>query len=200
MKTFNSSRVHSYLLTLVTAGLSIAFITTTFGKKDDAVSPVLPKVTLCHKNSTISVAEAAVQSHLAHGDTLGACPSSLGADATPSKPDAPPPSGSVSSPSVASAAVRTVPAAPKAPSAPVAPALGAAAAIPPPSTLPSVTPPLAAPVRPAIAAPLPVLTAPVLSGDEVAVCYKENTLMISRSSIQEYLDLGATLGRCPETQ
>ncbi len=39
-------------------------------------SPVGPpaKVTLCHKGQTILVAESAVPSHLAHGDTLGPCP------------------------------------------------------------------------------------------------------------------------------
>ena len=31
------------------------------------------KVTICHNGKTIDVAESAVQSHLAHGDTLGAC-------------------------------------------------------------------------------------------------------------------------------
>jgi hypothetical protein len=32
-----------------------------------------PKVTICHKGREISVAEPAVQAHLNHGDTLGAC-------------------------------------------------------------------------------------------------------------------------------
>jgi hypothetical protein len=32
------------------------------------------KVTLCHKGHTITVAASAVPAHLAHGDTLGACP------------------------------------------------------------------------------------------------------------------------------
>lgn len=31
------------------------------------------KVTLCHKGNTIEVAQSAVQAHLDHGDTLGAC-------------------------------------------------------------------------------------------------------------------------------
>ncbi|WP_396635244.1 hypothetical protein [Maribacter sp. R86514] len=32
-----------------------------------------PKVLICHKGKTICVAQAAVQAHLEHGDTLGAC-------------------------------------------------------------------------------------------------------------------------------
>jgi hypothetical protein len=32
------------------------------------------KVTVCHKGQSISVSEAAVAAHLAHGDTLGPCP------------------------------------------------------------------------------------------------------------------------------
>jgi len=32
------------------------------------------KLTICHKGKTIEVAQAAVQAHLDHGDTLGACP------------------------------------------------------------------------------------------------------------------------------
>jgi hypothetical protein len=34
-----------------------------------------PKVTICHKGSTITVSEAAMNAHLAHGDTVGECPS-----------------------------------------------------------------------------------------------------------------------------
>lgn len=38
-------------------------------------SPVGPpaRVTICHNGTTLSVAEPAVASHLAHGDTLGPC-------------------------------------------------------------------------------------------------------------------------------
>jgi len=36
------------------------------------------KVVLCHKGSTLEVAEPAVQAHLNHGDTLGACEISPG--------------------------------------------------------------------------------------------------------------------------
>ena len=32
------------------------------------------KTTLCHNGVTITVDDAAVPAHLAHGDTLGACP------------------------------------------------------------------------------------------------------------------------------
>ena len=31
------------------------------------------KVTICHKGTTISIAEPAVRAHLEHGDTLGSC-------------------------------------------------------------------------------------------------------------------------------
>jgi hypothetical protein len=38
-------------------------------------SPPPEKVTICHKGKkTISVGASAVPAHLAHGDTLGACP------------------------------------------------------------------------------------------------------------------------------
>ena len=36
------------------------------------------KVVLCHKGNTIEVAEPAVDAHLKHGDTLGACQVSPG--------------------------------------------------------------------------------------------------------------------------
>ncbi len=32
-----------------------------------------PKVTICHKGKTLTVAEPAVQAHVNHGDTVGAC-------------------------------------------------------------------------------------------------------------------------------
>ena len=42
----------------------------------DPGSPVGPpeRVTICHKGRTISVAAPAVPGHLAHGDSLGPCP------------------------------------------------------------------------------------------------------------------------------
>jgi len=42
-------------------------------------SPVGPpkKFVVCHKGKSISVAEAAVPAHLAHGDTLGECPNEV---------------------------------------------------------------------------------------------------------------------------
>lgn len=46
-----------------------------------------PKVTLCHKGQTLSVAQPAVAAHLAHGDSLGACgstPPSPSPSASPS--------------------------------------------------------------------------------------------------------------------
>ena len=39
--------------------------------KTDAGAPA--KRTLCHRGQTLEVAEPAVQAHLGHGDTLGAC-------------------------------------------------------------------------------------------------------------------------------
>ena len=55
-----------------------------------------PKVTLCHKGETLSVAQPAVQAHLAHGDTLGPCgPSpSPSPSASPSPSPSPSPSAS----------------------------------------------------------------------------------------------------------
>lgn len=53
-----------------------AFLSTAALKARSSGSPVgpPPKVAICHKGHTLSVAEAAVAAHLAHGDTLGACP------------------------------------------------------------------------------------------------------------------------------
>lgn len=41
--------------------------------KKETLTPVEPKVTICHKGNTITVALPAVDAHLRHGDTLGAC-------------------------------------------------------------------------------------------------------------------------------
>ena len=35
--------------------------------------PDKDKVTLCHRGHTITVADSALQAHLAHGDTIGPC-------------------------------------------------------------------------------------------------------------------------------
>jgi hypothetical protein len=47
-------------------------------RRDTVTARKQPKVTLCHKGETgprtITVAAPAVEAHLAHGDTLGACP------------------------------------------------------------------------------------------------------------------------------
>ncbi len=51
-----------------------------------------PKVTLCHKGETITVAQPAVQAHLDHGDKLGAC----GPTPSPSASPSPSPSPSAS--------------------------------------------------------------------------------------------------------
>jgi hypothetical protein len=53
-----------------------------------------PKVTLCHQGQTLSVAQPSVAAHLAHGDSLGACSSSI--------PPSPQPSPSASPSAVAS--------------------------------------------------------------------------------------------------
>ena len=42
------------------------------GGHSDAGDPP-KKVVICHKGSTLEVAEPAVQAHMNHGDTLGAC-------------------------------------------------------------------------------------------------------------------------------
>ena len=58
------------------AGQSI-FLSQAAVMANSAGSPVGPpkKVTICHNCMTIQVAEPAVAAHLAHGDTLGPCPS-----------------------------------------------------------------------------------------------------------------------------
>jgi len=52
-----------------------AFLSTAAVNARSSGSPVgpPPKVTICHNGNTLSVAEAAVAAHLAHGDTLGPC-------------------------------------------------------------------------------------------------------------------------------
>lgn len=46
-----------------------------FGESQKEGSPIKPsKVTLCHEGHTISVSQTSVPAHLAHGDTLGPCP------------------------------------------------------------------------------------------------------------------------------
>jgi hypothetical protein len=54
-------------------------------------SPVGPptKVTLCHNGKTIQVAESAVPNHLAHGDTLGPCPTATSKPTNPSGSSSP---------------------------------------------------------------------------------------------------------------
>ena len=53
-----------------------------------------PKVTICHKGETITVAQPAVSAHLAHGDTVGACGPSPSPSASPSPSPSPSPSAS----------------------------------------------------------------------------------------------------------
>ncbi len=50
------------------------------------------KITICHippgnlsNAHTITVGEPAVRAHLAHGDTLGACPTTITSTTTPNK-------------------------------------------------------------------------------------------------------------------
>jgi hypothetical protein len=47
------------------------------GNHSDANGPD-KKVVICHKGNTIEVAEPAVNAHLNHGDTIGACQVSPG--------------------------------------------------------------------------------------------------------------------------
>lgn len=47
------------------------------GSHSDAGDPP-KKVVICHKGQTLEIAEPAVQAHLNHGDTLGACDISPG--------------------------------------------------------------------------------------------------------------------------
>src|SRR5215217_5729573 len=63
---------------MVVSVLSVA--TVAFAEQEDGVGLGQPKVTLCHNGHTITVGEPAQDTHLAHGDTRGACM----ATATPS--------------------------------------------------------------------------------------------------------------------
>jgi hypothetical protein len=58
------------------------------------MAPPQPKVTLCHKGETITVAQPAVQAHLDHGDTLGACGPAPSPTPTASPSPSPSPSAS----------------------------------------------------------------------------------------------------------
>ncbi len=55
-----------------------------------------PKVTICHKGETLSVAQPAVQAHLGHGDSLGPCGPSPSPSPTGSPSPSPSPSPSTS--------------------------------------------------------------------------------------------------------
>ncbi len=41
--------------------------------KQEEMTPIEPKVKICHNGHTITVSLAAVSAHLKHGDTLGEC-------------------------------------------------------------------------------------------------------------------------------
>ena len=44
-------------------------------RDDDDVDNPDPRVTICHKGkNTLTISQSAVPAHLAHGDSLGACP------------------------------------------------------------------------------------------------------------------------------
>ena len=52
-------------LALIAALVSAGAAPLVFSKQD--------KVTICHRGHTITVAEPALQAHLAHGDAIGPC-------------------------------------------------------------------------------------------------------------------------------
>ena len=51
----------------------VGVIAVVVGSPKTDAGPPPGKTTLCHRGQTLQVAEAAVQAHLGHGDTLGAC-------------------------------------------------------------------------------------------------------------------------------
>jgi len=54
-------------LVILAALFSISVAPLVFSKPDK------DKVTICHRGRTITVAEAALHAHLAHGDSVGPC-------------------------------------------------------------------------------------------------------------------------------
>jgi len=72
-----SLTVNAGLDLLSLANDEASFVSTTAQLASDPATPVRPppKVAICHEGETISVSASAVNAHLAHGDTLGPCPS-----------------------------------------------------------------------------------------------------------------------------
>lgn len=180
------------VLRILIATFALAAVTSALAQKPDPISPNEPKVTICHNAAgnphTITVAQSAVAAHLAHGDTLGPCGSETKVlichrGRTLSVPqsalashlahgDSPGECSSVSRSAVTSTL-------PTGLGNPAVPQQQAAA--------------LAKPVNPA--QPQTPVT-----GDEISVCYKGQTVNVVRTSVQTYLSIGATLGACPQKQ
>ena len=57
--------------TLMILGVGVLTIAVIPSKID--AGPGQNKVKICHKGQTLELPEAAIQAHLGHGDTLGAC-------------------------------------------------------------------------------------------------------------------------------
>jgi hypothetical protein len=179
----------SVLRTLIVT-LALAAATSAMAQKKDPVSPNEPKVTICHNGHSITVAQSAVPAHLAHGDTVGPCASesnvllchrgrtiNVAQSAVPSHlahGDTLGECSTVSSSSVSAPTAfgRSTPAIPQ----------------------PVVAAKPVTPVQPQQTPQTPV------TSDEISICYKGHTVSITRSSVQTYLSIGATLGACPEKQ
>jgi hypothetical protein len=165
------------------ATLVLAAATSAFAQKKDPVSPNEPKVTICHNGHSITVAQSAVPTHLAHGDTVGPCASepnvlichrgrtlNVAQSAVATHLSHGDTLGECSSLSRSQV------------TAPVANGLGNPV-VPQPAGL-------AKPVAPVAPSQTPV------TADEVALCYKGHTVTVTRASVQTYLSIGATLGAC----
>ena len=184
MKTPARFLCRRFTFLIVVAGMALLSLASAFAQKPDPVSPNEPKVTICHRTHgvssfTITVAQSAVPAHLAHGDTLGGCPGEGSyvvchrgstITVTESVLASHLAHGDTLGPcsSFAGSAVKIA-----------SPAGGAPIAIAP-ATIPA-----------------PVVPAHVVQED-VAICYKGQSVLVSSAVVQTYLSIGATMGRCPE--
>ena len=176
MKPSQSFLPRASTIASVIAGVALFTAATTFAQKSDSVSPTEPKVTLCHNGHSITVAQAAVPAHQAHGDTLGPCPSEpnvllchgghtirVDQNSVQTHLD----HGDTLGPCSSFAGGNATESA----------SLARPAATPLPTVAPS-TP--VAPVTPT----------------EVAICYKGHTVKVAPTAVQTYLSIGAVLGPC----
>lgn len=178
-------------------------------------------VTLCHippgnpeNAQTITVGEAALPAHLAHGDSLGACPDDTPTPtATPTNVSAPieatTPTATASSTATATptATSTATPTETAEPSATAVATSDTGPIAPPPTTQPN---PTAQPAQPTTAPPpsAPPTTVPPTSPPPtevlVTICHipggnpdNAQTITVAESSVPAHLAHGDTLGPCP---